>query len=412
MLDLAVIGGGAAGFFAAINLKSRNKSLRVAIFEKSSTVLGKVKISGGGRCNVTHACFDNKQLIRNYPRGSRELLSVFEQFGPADTIDWFKQRGISLKTESDGRMFPVTDSSQTIIDCFLEECRKQSVDIHRSEGLKAIKADNGFTITTDQREIRCKHILIASGSSPSMWSLLQTLGHTIVEPVPSLFTFNIRDPLISNLMGLSLKNARLSLVAEPLMLKQFRLNKNDVSMEGPLLITHWGLSGPAVLKLSSVAARMLHGLSYRFQVKLNISGLNEEQTLNAIMAFRDQHTRKQISGTPVFSIPARLWQNLCGIVFEGKNPLWADAGKKDLYRLAVCLSAYTLEVNGKSTNKDEFVTAGGVELKEIDFKTMQSRLHPGLYFAGEVLNIDALTGGFNFQAAWSEAMVFAQAFKA
>lgn len=411
MLDLAVIGGGAAGFFAAINFKAHNKSAAVTVFEKSNTLLGKVKISGGGRCNVTHACFNPTELVQFYPRGKRELLSLFGQFGPEDTIQWFASRGVQLKTEADGRMFPVSDNSQTIVNCFLNECNRLNIQIHPSEGVKAIKQGKGFILVTEKGEIPCKNILVASGSSPFMWNMLKDLGHTIAEPVPSLFTFNIKDPLIADLMGLSVKHAELTILADPGLLKKHRLSKQDVKQSGPMLITHWGISGPAALKLSSVGARLLADLNYHFELKLNLSGLHPEETLKAITLFKSQNPKKGLSGTPMFAIPLRLWQRITGICLHGAELQWADLGKKEMISLADHLCQYTMKVNGKSTNKDEFVTAGGIELKEVNFKTMESKLIPGLYFAGEVLNIDALTGGFNFQAAWTEAFVFSKHLK-
>ncbi len=409
MLDVAIIGGGAAGFFAAINIKEKHPDWKVEIFEKSPACLGKVKVSGGGRCNVTHNCFDPLLLSHYYPRGGRELLSVFNRFNPKSTIDWFASKGVKIKAEQDGRMFPVTDDSQTIIDCFYEACSNLKIKIHLRSGVHAIrKSDKGFEFLVDTHTHRTRNIVIATGSSDFFWKILKDMGHQIVHPVPSLFTFNIKHPVIDGLMGLSVAKAKVKLLPDKSLIKAMRLKENQLTQEGPLLITHWGLSGPAVLKLSSVAARLLNQMAYKFSIQVNFSGLNTEHTLESITKHKTLNSKKLIANTSLFDLPARLWQSIVEFTFGKQDIIWADSSKKELNALAKNLSALDLQVNGKSTFKEEFVTAGGVDLKEVDFRTMESKLVKGLYLAGEVLNIDALTGGFNFQAAWSEAWVISE----
>jgi predicted Rossmann fold flavoprotein len=408
MLDVVVIGGGAAGFFAAINTRQKHPRKKIAIFEKSKTVLGKVKVSGGGRCNVTHACFVPEDLVRYYPRGKRELLSVFKKFNPAHTIEWFRDRGIPLKKEADGRMFPVTDDSQTIIDCFLEQCSQLGIQVHTSCGIQSITAKaGGYELQTEKGIISAKTLIISSGSSEHFWNILQQLGHTIIKPVPSLFTFNIKHPLLTDLMGLSTE-ASVTLTIGKDQLKTFGLRQEDITQTGPLLVTHWGLSGPAVLKLSSVAARVLHELNYRFDIRVSFSLRNTEETFQVIQSFKASNSKKLVLNTPLFNLPSRLWLRLSELIFDRQNLNWSDISKKEMTLLAEHLSGFKLSVNGKSTFKEEFVTAGGIDLREVDFKTMESKLLPGIYLAGEVLDIDALTGGFNFQAAWSEAWVISE----
>lgn len=409
MIDIAIIGGGAAGFFSAINIKERKSHLNVVIFEKSKTLLGKVKISGGGRCNVTHACFNPNQLVAYYPRGHKELLSVFQKFNPTHTIEWFKQRKIELKTEADGRMFPITDDSSTIVNCFLNECDRLKIKVEVGAPLQAIiPLKNGFELLINDQKIQCKKLIITTGSSEFIWQQLAQLGHHIISPVPSLFTFNIKHPLISDLMGVSLPQASLKLLVEKTLLKQFKLHNSEITQTGPMLITHWGLSGPAILKLSSIGAFLLHHLDYQFQIAVNFCAPNTtEQVLQQLIAQKQLTPKKQIASVPLFNMSARLWQRFIDMAFLSQI-IWADSSHKNLEKLANALTNTTMPVTGKSTYKDEFVTAGGVDLKAIDFKTMQSKLLPNLYFAGEVLNIDALTGGFNFQAAWSEGWLIGE----
>ena len=408
MLDLAIIGGGAAGFFAAINAKTRHPNLKVEIFEKSKTVLGKVRISGGGRCNVTHACFENRLLVSFYPRGNKELLSVFERFNTKDTVKWFESRGIVLKSEADGRIFPISDNSETIVNCFLDECDELKIPIKTLRSVKSIEKNGVFQLNINDEIVEARQVLVASGSSDSFWQILKGMGHHIVEPVPSLFTFNIDNDFIADLMGLSVPKASVKLLLSKQQLKESKLAQSDLTQTGPLLITHWGLSGPAILKLSSIAARVLNQLQYRFEISVGLSNLKTEETLDLLLKVKSEHPKKQVVNTPLFNIPQRWWQRIHSLTFVNTFNTWSDVSKKDLLKFAENLSDFHLDVHGKSTFKDEFVTAGGIDLKEVDFKTMQSKIVPGLYFAGEVLNIDALTGGFNFQAAWSEAWVISE----
>jgi predicted Rossmann fold flavoprotein len=409
MIDVAVIGGGAAGFFAAINIKKKHPDLKVHIFEKSKTVLGKVKVSGGGRCNVTHACFEPEKLILYYPRGRKELLSVFRRFNPADTVSWFQEQGIRLKTEADGRMFPVSDDSQTIINCFLQCCTVLDIPVFTNSPVQDLqRREEIFELEIDGKIIRARKVIVSPGGSQHFWQLLAGLGHRIIEPVPSLFTFNIKHPLIHDLMGLSVNPAEVKLVLSKEQLKAYRLKEDDIVQSGPLLVTHWGLSGPAVLKLSSVAARVLHKVGYCFDIQLNLSHQKTEDTFATISSFKESNSKKLIINTPLYQLPSRLWSRLHELTFERPNLNWSDVSKKEMMLLAENLSRFPLSVRGKSTFKEEFVTAGGVDLKEVDFKTMQSKIIPGLYLAGEVLDIDALTGGFNFQAAWSEGWVISE----
>lgn len=409
MLDVAVVGGGAAGFFAAINIRKKHPRLSVRIFEKSKTVLGKVSISGGGRCNVTHSCFDNRQLITYYPRGGRELLSVFERFAPADTIAWFAGEGVTLKTEPDGRMFPTSDDSQTIVDCFINLCRKLQVAISTNSPVNGIKKkDEAFELEVEGKIVKARHVIIAAGSSQYLWDLLQGMGHHIVNPVPSLFTFNTKNAVLKDLMGVSVKHASVRLMVDREDLKAFRLKSRDIVQQGPLLVTHWGLSGPAVLKLSSLAALLLHKMNYKFRVEINLCPFSAAEVLGQLFKQRKEAPRKQLSNTPLFDITSRMWHNICEHAIGVVEVNWADLSNQQLQQLTESITRLELDINGKSTFKEEFVTAGGVDLKEVDFRTMQSKVVPGMFLAGEVLNIDALTGGFNFQAAWSEAWVISE----
>lgn len=409
MLDIAIIGGGAAGFFAAINIKHLHPNLNVAIFEKSKTVLGKVSISGGGRCNVTHSCFDNSRLITYYPRGNKELLTVFNRFNPQNTIEWFKLRNINLKTESDGRMFPESNQSETIINCFLSECNRLHIPIYTQKPLLNFQLfeDSTFNLIFENETVSCNKLVFATGSSEFMWNMLKKKDIPIIEPVPSLFTFNIKNELINGLQGLSLKNATVSCRFDKELLKKHQLKKDQLSQSGPLLITHWGLSGPAVLKLSSIGARIFNEQNYKFSILVNWVNISNENSIIELKKLKEVNAKKKTINTPFANLPSRLWESMCTYLkLETKN--WGDLSQNDITKLANCLTEYPLEVNGKSTFKDEFVTAGGIDLKAVDFKTMQSKQFKNLYFAGEVLNIDALTGGFNFQAAWSEAWIISQ----
>lgn len=396
--DVIIIGGGAAGFFAAINIAQAQSSLKIAILEKGKQGLQKVKISGGGRCNVTHAEFVPSDLVTNYPRGEKELLGPFHTFMTGDTIAWFEERGIPLKIEEDGRMFPVSDSSQTIIDCFLNEAKRLQISILYNHTLVDFnQREKDWLLATNQGEFIATNVVMATGSSPKMWKLIRNLGHKIIDPVPSLFTFDIQDNRIKDIPGVVVQNTHVSVLGTKLV------------SSGPILITHVGLSAPAILKLSAFGALELAKLNYHFKIKVNFTTLEKESCIAQLLQFKNELAKKQVFGTACFDIPKRLWRNLVlasGIVKEVR---WAELNKNQLQNLASQLTEAIFEVTGKSTFKEEFVTAGGVELAEVNFKTFESKLFPNLYFAGEVLNIDAVTGGFNFQNAWTGAFMVAQA---
>ena len=394
IVDIAIIGGGAAGFFAAITCAEANPACRVTIFERGKAVLEKVRISGGGRCNVTHACFDARELVKNYPRGSRELLGPFMQFGPEQTVDWFARRGVSLKTEADGRMFPVSDDSQTIIDCLLRAAQRAGVQVRTGTRVEKVEPlPSGMwhiTLAGAQEPAVFSKIMIATGSNPAVWDMLHALGHSLVPPVPSLFTFNTKDTRLRDLSGVSVPDASL------------RIPGTKLSAEGPLLVTHWGLSGPAVLRISAWGARELHGLEYRFPLEINFLGKTGSlEAGEELQRLKTEQGKKQVASNAQFSLPQRLWQSLADAAGIPAERRWADLDKKQLTGLTAQLTAAVFQIAGKSTFKEEFVTAGGVVLKELNFKTFESKIHPNLFLAGEVLDIDAITGGFNFQAAWT-----------
>ncbi len=397
--DILIIGGGAAGFFAAINCAEKNPSYNITILEKSPSLLSKVKVSGGGRCNVTHACFDPRELAAHYPRGEKQLLGPFTKFNPSDTVEWFEKRGVKLKRESDGRMFPVTDSSQTIINCFLNEAKRLRVTIKIQTGVEEftppVTGNTKWTLRTNKNEIlSADAIVVTSGTAQQMWRSLEKTGHTIVAPVPSLFTFNIKDKRLTGLEGISVEQAMVSINGQKLL-----------QSSGPLLITHWGLSGPAILRLSAWGARVLASANHQFDIAVNWTGADANEIKEHLRKYIQAHPKKNVSGNPLFNIPKRLWERLAGNVIVN----YAALSNKQIDLLVGELTASHFHVSGKSTYKDEFVTAGGVDLNEVDFKTMQSKKLAGLYFAGEVLDIDAITGGFNFQAAWTTGWIAAQA---
>ena len=396
---LAIIGGGAAGFFAGINAASLIPGLEVHIFDKAAQFLSKVKVSGGGRCNVTHACFDPDELITFYPRGAKELLGPFYIFNPADTVDWFEQRRVNIQAEADGRMFPVTNSSQTIIDCFMQEAEHNNIKLHTQTGVTSMQ------ITTANRwhlhfingsEFAADFVIVATGSSPQVWEILSKLNHTIIAPVPSLFTFHIKDKRIDELMGVSVPNVECKIEGE------------KIVTTGPLLITHWGLSGPAILKLSAWAAIPLAAKQYRFNLIVNfIPTLDKQSCFEQLMSHKISSPKKHIQNTPIGEISSRFLKSVTAFCGIDDKMNWSDVSKEKLQNLASVLTESKFQVTGKSTFKDEFVTCGGIKLQEVDFRTMQSKLHPNLFFAGEVLNIDAVTGGFNFQAAWTTGYIAA-----
>jgi predicted Rossmann fold flavoprotein len=396
--DIIIVGGGAAGFFTAINIVEKKPKLKVAILERGAEVLQKVRISGGGRCNVTHACFEPNELVKFYPRGEKELRGPFHQFCSGDTIEWFEKHGVELKIETDGRMFPVSNSSQTIIDCFLKATQKLGIAVLTGQSVQSIfKKDTAWKIETQSENYLAEKLILATGSNPKVWEMLQNFGHAVVSPVPSLFTFNIKDSRIKELPG----------VAAQVTVK---VKDTKLTSTGPLLITHWGMSGPAILKLSAWGARILHDKNYQFTIFVN--WLNDEDTADVekkLKELKQEHAKKSVSKKSPFELTNRLWESLVlasGIEAETK---WADLSKIQLQNLANQLTNGTFQVNGKSTFKEEFVTAGGIDLKEINFKTMESKLHENLYFAGEIVNIDAITGGFNFQNAWTSGFIVASA---
>ena len=397
--DLIVIGGGAAGFFGAINAAQQNPKLKILILEKSSKLLSKVKVSGGGRCNVTHHCYEPTPLSKHYPRGQKELKKLFRTFDAKQTVDWFARLGIQLKTEEDGRMFPVTDNSQTIIDGFLDQAKKLKIEIRISCGVDRLSREkNQFLVHTNQGEFSAKKILVAIGGHPqlSAYQWIKETGHAIDPLIPSLFTFNDTDKKFKDLMGISVPDAEVKIVGTKL------------SERGPVLITHWGLSGPAVIKLSAWAAEYLHQLHYAFSVLVNWTGNKGEDELRTLFQnHKVQHGKQKIVTNPFFGLSQRLWQRITELAEITPSKIWEDASHKDINRLIELLIRCPFQIKGKTTFKEEFVTCGGVPLHEIDLDTMQSKLIPGLYFAGEVLNIDGETGGFNFQAAWSTSFIAA-----
>lgn len=397
--DIIIVGGGAAGFFTAINIVEKNPKLKVAILERGKEVLTKVRISGGGRCNVTHACFEPNELVKYYPRGEKELRGPFHQFCSGDTMEWFEKRGVALKIEEDGRMFPVSNSSQTIIDCFWELTRKLGIAVLTGQSVQSIfKKDNIWKIDTQSENYLCEKLILATGSNPKIWELLQSFGHAVISPVPSLFTFNIKDARIKELPGVSA-------------LATVKVKDSKLTATGPLLITHWGMSGPAILKLSAWGARILFEKNYQFTIFINwLNDVETESAVNLLKELKLEHSRKAVSKKSPFDFPNRLWESMVmasGIESETK---WADLSKNQIQNLALQLTNASFNVNGKSTFKEEFVTAGGIDLKEINFKTMESKLHENLYFAGEIVNIDAITGGFNFQNAWTSGFIVSENF--
>lgn len=401
--DWVSLGGGAAGFFGAIRYAELISSpCKILILEAGESVLSKVRISGGGRCNVTHHCFDIGKLCSFYPRGHKELKSVFSRFQPRDLIEWFGSHGVSLKTEEDGRMFPRSDSSSTIIELFLHLTEKYRIELQKGQSVKELKrSPEGYweIETSHGMSYQAKNILVASGSSRSMWSILERLGLTIVPPVPSLFSFNITDTRFEGLSGRSFNRVRIHCKESP-----------KLRAEGALLITHWGLSGPAVLKLSAWGARWFAEKNYEISLVIDfLPEMNEEELRLHVDLFSRKNSKKTLKNSKPVSMPSDYWLRLlefCGC--SGKT-IWADVSRSQIHRMLNEFKRAEFKVLGKTTNKEEFVTAGGVDCKEIDFKTMQSKKFPGLYFAGEVLNIDGVTGGFNFQNAWSTAELAARA---
>ena len=397
MAEIVIVGGGAAGFFAAIAAARANADCKVSLFERSSQFLSKVRISGGGRCNVTHALLDPRMFTTRYPRGERELISPFHRFSADDTVAWFEARGVRLKREEDGRMFPVTDSSQTIIDCLIKEAKEAGVRLFTRKGVETarVRAEGGFDLKfNDGESIACDRLLLATGGCRSIGGveLARSLGHTIEPPVPSLFSLHIPASWLRSLPGVSVNDVQISV--------------EKLRERGPLLITHNGISGPAVLRLSAWGARVLHEMNYRFSLRVNwVPEMNEAELRTEFQSRRQTEPTRRVNSSPISALPARLWENLVSNAGIFPETIWTTLTRAGMNELIQQLRATQLEVDGKSLNKDEFVTCGGVRLREINFKTMESRITPHLYFAGELLDLDGVTGGFNFQAAWTTGWI-------
>ena len=399
MNRVIVIGGGAAGYFTAINAKEKNPELEIIILEKGKEVLQKVKISGGGRCNVTQACFEPKELVKFYPRGEKELLGPFHQFMTGDTFEWFENRGVPLKIEDDHRVFPEANTSQAIIDSFQRAIDKLQIKVFTNHGVSSVAPqENKWIVYTKDQVFEADQLVIAAGSSKKVWQFCETLGHTIVTPVPSLFTFNINDKRLVDLLGTSVPNATV------------KISNTTLEASGPLLITHWGMSGPAVLKLSAFGARILADKNYQYNVEVNWLSRPTAKVLNILLNLKKKEPRKTvILKSPFNEISKRLWERfvVASDITTAQN--WADVKNIQLEKLANQLTKGVFNANGRTTFKDEFVTAGGIDLKEINFKRFESKKHKNLFFVGEVLNIDAVTGGFNFQNAWTGGYICANA---
>jgi predicted Rossmann fold flavoprotein len=393
---IAIAGGGAAGFFAAIAAAAK-RDAAVSVYERSSQFLGKVRISGGGRCNVTHALFDPKEFSIRYPRGERELISPFHRFSAADTVAWFESRGVKLKTEADGRMFPVTDSSETIIDCLVSEARARGVRLFTRKGIEAAqrRSDGRFELSLTGGSVAvADRLLLATGGArnASGAEIAQSLGHTIEPAVPSLFSFHVTSKWLKTLPGVSAEEVELS--------------AGKLRERGPILVTHQGVSGPAVLRLSAWGARELHALDYRFDLRVNwLPALNEAEWRARFQSLRETNPKKRVLNSSMNGLPGRLWEKLAGNAGIPPGATWNTLSREHSNAFIRELRETTLAIDGKSLNKDEFVTCGGVRLREINFKTMESRITPGLYFAGELLDLDGITGGFNFQAAWTTGWI-------
>jgi len=389
---VCVIGGGAAGFFGAITCANADRNARVIILEKARQILSKVRISGGGRCNVTHACFDPAILIQNYPRGGKELRGPFTRFQPRDTIEWFESQGVKLKVENDGRMFPITDSSETIIACLMQKVRTLGIELWTERGVvDCRKEGEGFVLTlSNGEELVCDRLLVAAGGASKVNVWLEKFGHTFMSPVPSLFTFNIPNSPLHELSGVSVANVKLV------------LDDSGLQQKGPLLITHWGFSGPAVLKLSAWGARYLHEKNYKATVTVDwLPDYGEEDLKQKLSTYRNEYASRLVASDSPFEISKNLWKAMLEMANVPRELRWSMFSKQHMNDLIRCLHAGVFKIDGKSIHKEEFVTCGGLKLQEVNFKTMESRLCPGLFFAGEILDIDGVTGGFNFQSAWT-----------
>jgi len=396
--QIAIIGGGAAGFFAAIACARASPANEVSIYERGSEFLTKVRISGGGRCNVTHACFDPRAMSERYPRGERALISPLHRFSPSDTVAWFEERGVRLKTEEDGRMFPVTDSSQTIIDCLVNEAKAAGVRLFSRKGIETVtRSANGFELHFGAGETTiCDRLLLSTGGTRSVSGegIARALGHTLLPAVPSLFSFHVGAPWLRLLPGVSVQNVEASVPG------------TGLRERGALLITHNGVSGPVILRLSAWGARILHRMDYEFALRVNwLPDLKEEVIRAQLRSFRQSNPNRLVMNSPLVPLPARLWEQLAIAAGIDRETRWTTLSRSNATALAHVLARTEFQVNGKSLNKEEFVTCGGVDLREVDFKTMESRIAPGLYFAGELLDLDGITGGFNFQAAWTTGWI-------
>lgn len=406
--DAIVVGGGAAGFFTAIQLAEKKEGAKILILEKTKNLLQKVKISGGGRCNVTHAVFEPKELAQNYPRGHKELLGPFHQFMTGDMMAWLEENDIPTKIETDGRIFPESDNSQSIIDCFLHLCKKYDIEIQTSTSFSDFtkEANDLWSLSTSEGNLKCKNLVLATGSSPQVWNFLTGKGFTIIPPVPSLFTFDFKHKhLIKNLAGISVE-ASVKVEAKNANVKASAIK--SLTSEGPLLITHWGMSGPCILKLSAWGARTFHKLQYEFDLHVNwTKDKDQNEVFETLVEMKNTDPLKQIGNLASFDLPKRLWKHLLKDAGIDEASKTQELTHKDLRKLATILTASVYEIKGKSTYKEEFVTAGGVDLKQIDFKSFSVKDQPNLYMVGEMLNIDAVTGGFNFQNAWTGGSIVA-----
>jgi len=399
---IAIIGGGAGGFFTALrcglNAKKSKKKVSITILEASSSFLRKVRISGGGRCNVTHNIFDSNKFIENYPRGHKELKSPFTRFQAQDTVNWFEKRGVSIKHESDGRMFPTTDSSNTIIDCFLKEAKKYNIKLKTHCNIKSIQSmpDNTFTLKTKSDSFMADKIMMATGSAPAGYKLAQSLGHKITDLAPSLFTFKISDPILKDLLGTSFKEASLTL----------KVGKKKFKQTGPLLITHWGLSGPGVLKLSAWAAREMKAESYSASLLVNWMGsMTSEDITHLLLSYKEENSKSNIANVYPEALTKSFWIRLLSIEGVNSEKNWGDISKSEINKVSQKLSLSNLKIKGTTRFKEEFVECGGINLKEVNFKTMESKICKNLYFSGEILDVDGITGGFNFQNAWTTGWI-------
>ena len=406
MYDLLIIGGGAAGFFTAINTAEKHPNFKIAILEKSKEVLHKVRISGGGRCNLTNATFTPQELVKNYPRGNKELLSPFYRFMCGDTMNWFEAHGVPLKTEADGRVFPISNTSESIVNCFLNEIKRHHIELFTEQNVQAFSpTPGGWQVSTPKQTYIARNVVFTTGSNPKIWQLLANLGHTIIAPVPSLFTFHTSTQWTKELSGIAV-NASVRLLS-----KEGKSLK--ITETAPLLFTHTGFSGPAVLRASAWGARVLAECNYECLMEVNFTAnlteaLSYDETLSVLQEFKQHNGPKTMQSFSLFELPKRLWSALLGNAGVAPEQVWAELNKPQLRRLAEALTQYRFPIEGKATFKEEFVTAGGVKLSEINFKTYESKLYPQLYLAGEVLDIDAITGGFNFQNAWTGGYIIAE----